>query len=72
MTEEDKSRIYIEKIEEINNYFNKEIDQNKLMSNKNKSICTTLYYIEHFLNLGFVSLYFHFCFCFLNPYFYGN
>ena len=31
----------------------KEIDQNGLMSNQNKKICTTLNYIEHSLALNF-------------------
>ena len=31
----------------------KEIDQNELMSNKNKKVCTTLSYIEQFLTLFF-------------------
>ena len=43
----------MKKIKEINNYFIKEIDQNELLSNKNKKICTTLNYIEHFLTLVF-------------------
>ena len=33
--------IYSEKIKEIDNYFIKEIDQNELLSNKNKKVCTT-------------------------------
>ena len=37
----------------MNNYFIKEIDQNKLLSNKNKKVCTALNYIEHFLTLVF-------------------
>ena len=39
-------------IEEINNYFIKEIEQNELMSNKLKKGCTTVNYIEHFLILA--------------------
>ena len=38
-------------IKEINNYFIKEIDQNELLSNKNKKVCTTLNFIGHFLTL---------------------
>ena len=54
MTEEDISQeLRLKKIKEINNYFIKEIDQNGLMSNKNKKVCTTLNYIEHFLTLFF-------------------
>ena len=45
--------IYSEKIKEIDNYFIKEIDQNELLSNKNKKVCTTPNYIEHLLILVF-------------------
>ena len=38
--------------EETKNYFIKEIDQNELVSNKHKNVCTTLNYIKHFLNLA--------------------
>ena len=38
-------------IEETRNYFIKEMDQNELMSNKHKIVCTTLSYIEHLLSL---------------------
>ena len=48
MTEEDISQEFrLKKIKEVNDYFIKEIDQNKLLSNKIKKICTTLNYIEH-------------------------
>ena len=40
-------------MKEMNNYFIKEIDQNKLLSNKNKNVCSTLNYIEHFFALVF-------------------
>ena len=43
----------MKKIEEINNYFIKEIIQNKFLSKKNKTFCTALNYIEHFLTLIF-------------------
>ena len=43
----------MKKIKAISNYFIKEIDQNELLSNKNKKVCTTLNYIEHFLTLVF-------------------
>ena len=42
----------LKKIKEIN-YFIKEIDKNKLLSNMSKKICTTLSRIGHFLNLVF-------------------
>ena len=38
-------------MEEMENYFNKEIDKNDLMSNDHKKVCATLNYIEHFLVL---------------------
>ena len=38
-------------IDETKNYLVKEIHQKQLMSNKHKKVCTTLYYIEHFLIL---------------------
>ena len=51
MTEKDMSQEFrLKKIKKIINYFIKEIDQNELLSNKNK---TTLNYIEYFLNLVF-------------------
>ena len=54
MTEKDISQKFIlKKIKEINNCFIKEIEQNELLNNKNKKICTTLNYIEHFLTLVF-------------------
>ena len=35
----------LKNIEEIGNYFIKEIDQNDLVSNKRKEVCTTLSYV---------------------------
>ena len=55
MAEEDISqefRLKKKKKKERNDYFIKEIEQNELMSNKNK-ICTTLNYTAHFLTLVF-------------------
>ena len=40
-------------VEEIKNYFIKEIEQNEWMSNKHKKGCATPNYIEHFLILVF-------------------
>ena len=40
-------------IDEARNHFLKEIEQNALMSEKHKKVCTTLNYIEHFLILAF-------------------
>ena len=40
-------------INETRNYFFEEIEQNELMSKKQKKVCTTLNYIEHFLILAF-------------------
>ena len=39
-------------INETRNYFLEEIEQNELMTRKQKMICTTLSYIEHFLILA--------------------
>ena len=36
-------------MDETKNYFVEQIDQNELMSKKQKKVCTTLKYIEHFL-----------------------
>ena len=41
----------LKKIDETRDYFLEEIKQNKLMSKKQKTVCTTLNYIEHFLIL---------------------
>ena len=52
MTEEGKSQEFtLKKKTTTNNYFIKEIDQNELLSNKNKKVCTTLNYTERFLIL---------------------
>ena len=54
MTEKDINQEFrSRKIKKINNYFIKVIDQIELLSNKNKKVCTTLNYIEHFLTLAF-------------------
>ena len=44
----------IKKVNEIDNFFIKKIDENELMNNKNENVCTTLNYTEHFLTLVFV------------------
>ena len=52
MVEENTSQEFrLKYIDETKNYLVKEIHQNQLMSNKHKKVCTTLYYIEHFLIL---------------------
>ena len=62
MVEENTSQEFrLKNIDKTRNYFLEEIEQNKLMSRKHKSICTTLNYIEHFLILastitGFISI----------------
>ena len=38
----------LENIDETRNYFVEEIDQNELISKKDKNVCTTLNCIEHF------------------------
>ena len=54
MTEKDVNQEFrSRKIKKKNNYFIKVIDQIELLSNKNKKVCTTLNYIEHFLTLAF-------------------
>ena len=53
MVEENiRQEFRLKNIEETRNYFIKEIDQNELASKKNKKVCTTLNYIEHFLILA--------------------
>ena len=39
-------------IDETRNYFLEEIKQNELISRKYKKVCTTLNYVEHFLNFA--------------------
>ena len=39
-------------MDETRNYFLQEVKQNELMSKKDKKVCTTLNYIEHFLILA--------------------
>ena len=53
MTNEVISHEFRFKKEEMNNSFIRKIDQNEFLSNKNKKVCTTLNYIEHFLTLVF-------------------
>ena len=42
----------LKNIDETRNYLTEKINQKDLMSKKHKKVCTTLYYIEHFLILG--------------------
>ena len=42
----------LKNVDETRNYFLKAIQQNELMSKKDKTVCTTLNYIEHFLVLA--------------------
>ena len=52
MTEENISQEFrLKNINEIRNYFIKEIDQNELMSKKHKNVCRVLDYIEDLLFL---------------------
>ena len=52
MSEETIIQVFrLKNIKEIKNYFIKDIDQNKLMSNKHEKVLTTLDYIEHLLIL---------------------
>ena len=53
MVEENISQEFrLKNIDETRNYFFEVIEQNELISRKHKKVCTTLHYIEHFLNLG--------------------
>ena len=53
MVEENISQeVRLKNIVETIKFFLKEIEQNELMSNKHKKVCTTLNYIEHFLSLA--------------------
>ena len=53
MFEENASqKIRLENIDETKNCFLEEIKQIELMRRKRIKVCTTLYYIEHFLILG--------------------
>ena len=40
----------LKNIDETRNYFLEEIKKNELMNKKNKKVCTTLNYIDHFLS----------------------
>ena len=52
MVEESISQEFrLKNIDETRNYFFDEIEQNKLMSKKNKNVCATLNHTEHFLIL---------------------
>ena len=53
MAEENISQEFrLKNIDETRNYLIEEINQNELMSQNLKKICTTLNYIEHFLILA--------------------
>ena len=53
MAEENISQEFrLKNMEEAKNYFIKEIDQNKLISNKHKKFYITLDYAEQFLNVA--------------------
>ena len=53
MAEENISQEFrLKNIAETRNYLIQEIIRNELMSKKHKKVCTTLYYIEHFLILS--------------------
>ena len=54
MTEQPiKQEFRLKKLKWINNYSIKEIEQNQILSNKNKKLFITLNYTEHFLSLVF-------------------
>ena len=53
MVEENRSQeSRLKNGDEAKNYFIEETEQNELMSNKHKKVCTPLNYIEHFLILA--------------------
>ena len=53
MVEENVSQEFrLKNIEKTRNYFVEKIEQNELMSNKDRKGCITLNYIEHFLILS--------------------
>ena len=75
MAEKDKNQEFrLKKIEEIRNYFIKEVNQNKLMSQKHKKLYRVLNYIDHLLIVDFYNYWmcFNFCFRFFSWYSYRN
>ena len=64
----------LQNIDETGNYFVEEKEQNELMSDKRKKVCTTLNYTAHFLILAstITGCIFDFCFCFFDWYSYRN
>ena len=49
MVEENISQEFrLKNIDETRNYFHEEIEQNELMSKKQRKVCSTLNYIQHF------------------------
>ena len=53
MVEENISQEFkLKSVAETKNYFVDEIEPNEFMSKKHKKVCTTLNYIEHFLNIA--------------------
>ena len=53
MSEENISREFrLKNLDETRIYLIEEINRNELMSKKNKKVCATLNYIEHFIVLG--------------------
>ena len=49
MVEENISQEFrLKNIDETRNYFLEEIEQNELMSKKQRKVCSTLNYIQHF------------------------
>ena len=53
MSKENRSLEFsLKTIDETRNYFIKEVEQNKLMSNTHKKVYMTVNYFGHFLTLG--------------------
>ena len=71
MTEENISQEFgLKNIDEVRNYFNKQKNQNELMSKKHKNVCRVLNYMKQLLILvsTITGCCFYFCFCFFSWY----
>ena len=64
----------LKNINEITNYFLKEIQQNELISKKHKKVCTNskLHWTSSYISFDNYCMYFNFCFCLFVCYSYMN
>ena len=64
----------LKNINEITNYFHKEIQQNELISKKHKKVCTNskLHWTSSYISFDNYCMYFNFCFCLFVCYSYMN